>query len=156
MKHRVYIANTNEDFNKAKEIVLAYAKFLNADLSFQNFDDEMKAFDQMYDKPHGSMLLAEVSGEIVGAVGLRFFSKNVAEMKRMFVLPKCQGFGIGNTLMSAFIDQAKSLGYLSIKLDTIAELDKAIHLYKKYQFVSIDPYRYNPHPEAQFYELDIS
>ena len=157
MDYRVYTAESKDDFCKAKAIILAYADFLNADLSFQNFDSEMKSLDRMYGPTHnGCMLLAELSGDIVGTVGLRFLSEGVAEMKRMFVLPDFQGQGIGNTLMLSFIEKARELGYTSIKLDTIPELDKAIELYKKHRFTLTDPYCYNPHSQVQFYELKVS
>ena len=156
VNHKIFIAESESDFRNAKEMVLAYAEFLNADLSFQNFEGELKSFNIMYSSPKGSMLLAENSGNVVGAVGLRYLSEGVAEMKRMFVLPKFQGHGIGDALMSAFIKQACKLGYSSIKLDTIPELDKAIRLYKKHNFVQIKAYRYNPHPGVQYYELKIS
>lgn len=62
----------------------------------------------MYRQPTGSMILAE--------------------MKRMFVLPKFQCSGIDNILIIKFLAQAKKLGYSSVKLDTIQELDRAFSL----------------------------
>ena len=157
MDCRIYAAESESDFDKAKTIILAYADFLNTDLSFQDFDNEMKTLSAMYGaSSRGCMLLAELPDTIVGAVGLRFFSQGVAEMKRMFVLPEFQGQGIGSALMLAFINKARELGYQSIRLDTIPELGKAIELYKKHRFTLTDPYRYNPHPKAQFYELKVS
>lgn len=156
MEYTVFTAFTEKDFAKAKNIVLQYAEFLNADLSFQNFEAELSGFNIMYGPPKGSMILAEIGGAAIGAVGLRFLSEGVAEMKRMFVVPKYQGLGVGSALMVAFLEKAKVLGYRSVKLDTIPELDQAIKLYKKFGFKNIDPYCYNPHPEAQFFELLLS
>ena len=97
VKYQIITAESEIDFDKAKKIILAYAKFLNVDLSFQN-----------------------------------------------------QGLGFGDALMSRFIEVARQLGYLSITLDTVPELNKAVCLYKKYSFVPVAPYRYKPHPEACF------
>jgi ribosomal protein S18 acetylase RimI-like enzyme len=155
MDCRIVIAQTDEDFIKAKRVILAYADFLQADLSFQNFNYELDNLNVMYAMPRGCMLLLEYSEVVVGAVGLRCFTDGSAEMKRMFVYPEYQGLGLGDKLMTAFIAIARERGYASIKLDTIPELDKAVSLYKKYQFVAIDPYRYNPHPQALFYELKL-
>jgi ribosomal protein S18 acetylase RimI-like enzyme len=157
MNCRVFIAETDEDYDFAKGITLEYAKYLNVDLSFQSFDKELESFNEMYGFPKGCVVLVEYTGKIVGAVGLRFLSSGISEMKRMFVFPKFQGLGLGNALMTKLIEQAKVLGYGSIKLDTIPELDKAIGLYEKYNFLIIEPYCYNPHPETLFYyELKIS
>jgi len=135
--------------------VLAYAEYSGADLSFQNFQKELETFKETYGLPHGSMVVVEVAGKMVGVVGLRYLSDGIAEMKRMFVLPAFQGLGLGQAMLLAVIDQAKALGYQSIRLDTIPELDKAINLYRKFHFQPIAPYRFNPHPDAQFYELSL-
>jgi putative acetyltransferase len=146
MDSRIFLAETDEHYSLAKEMVLEYAKYLNVDLSFQNFDKELADFNNMYAFPKGCVILVECAGKIAGSVGLRFLSSGITEMKRMYVLPKFQGLGLGNALI---------LGYASIKLDTIPELDKAIELYKKHNFSLIESYCYNPHTEAQFYELKI-
>lgn len=155
MKHRIIIAESEDQFNSAQGIVAAYADYLGVDLSFQNFAGEMAGFSKMYGLPSGSMILLEVEGSIVGAVGLREFSNGVAEMKRMFILPQYQGCGFGNHLVSSFIERARQLNYRSIKLDTIPRLDKALNLYKKYGFQLIEPYRFNPDPETLYMELKL-
>ncbi len=155
MASKTTIAVTGEDYITAKQLVVDYANYLNTDLSFQHFDKELERFNTMYGLPSGCIILAEYADKIVGTVGLRFLSDGVAEMKRMFVYPQYHGLGIGSALMLRFIDQAKALGYRSIKLDTIPELDKAIKLYEKHGFTPIKAYCYNPHPEARFYERKL-
>jgi len=156
MNIRIFIAESKEHFEGTKKIIIAYSEFLGVDLSFQDFSKELEQLNVMYGQPTGSMILAEVSAEIVGAVGLRYLSNGVAEMKRLFVLPEFQGNGIGNILIVEFLAQAKKLGYNLVKLDTIPELDRAFSLYKKHGFESIEAYRFNPHPNAIFMERLIS
>lgn len=155
MNHRIFIADSDNDYVEAKKIIIAYSKFLGVDLSFQDFSKELEEPNVMYAFPTGCMVLAKVSGEVVGAVGLRHFSDGVAEMKRMFVVPEFQGSGIGNSLIIEFFAQAVNLGYKSVKLDTIPELDGALSLYKKHGFLPIEAYRLNPHPNAIFMEKKI-
>lgn len=149
-------ATTPAQYAAGKAIFTAYAGFLGMDLEFQGFAKEMATLDVMYGPPTGCLLLAKLGDEYIGAVGLREHEPDVAEMKRMFVLTRQQGTGAGKALMDAFIDKAKELGYRSIKLDSIKSLDKALMLYRKYGFREIGPYRYNPHPEAVFMELELS
>jgi len=156
MNCRIFIAESDEHFEDTKQIITAYSEFLGIDLSFQDFSRELEKLNVMYSRPTGSMILAEASGEIVGAVGLRHLCDGVAEMKRLFVLPKFQGNGLGHLLIVEFLVQAKKLGYKRVRLDTIPELDSALSLYKKYGFKSIEAYRFNPHPKAVFMELIIS
>ena len=86
--------------------------------------------------------------------GFRFrdFAPGIAEMKRMFVLPAFQGRGVGKALTGAFLETAREMGYRSVRLDSIRELDKALRLYQNLGFKEIEPYRFNPHPEAVFME----
>jgi GNAT superfamily N-acetyltransferase len=123
------------------------------DLEFQGFSQEMETLPDMYGAPKGCLLLAKQGQHYIGAVGLREHEPGVAEMKRMFVLTEYQGVGAGYVLIEAFIAKAKELGYRSIKLDSIKPLAKALALYRKLGFIEIEPYRYNPHPEAIFMEL---
>lgn len=155
MKYRISIAKTVDQYQSAKKLVVSYSDYLGVDLSFQNFDHEMASLSEMYGGLEGSMILLEVEGDPVGAVGLRYYSDGVAEMKRMFILPEFQGHGLGDALISEFIDQAKRMKYRCIRLDTIPRLDKALSLYKKYGFKFIDPYRLNPDSEAVFMELNV-
>ena len=48
------------------------------------------------------------------------------------------------------------MGYGSVRLDSVRELDKALRLYQAFGFKEIEPYRFNPHPEAVFMEYRIS
>jgi putative acetyltransferase len=153
MNISIEIAASPAQFEAGREIFTQYAGFLNLDLSFQGFTEEMASLSAVYGPPAGCLLLAQtVGGKCVGAVGLRKLETGVAEIKRMFVLPEYQGIGVGNALMEAFIPKAKELGYNSIKLDSIRSLDKALTLYRKFGFVEIESYRYNPFPDAVFME----
>jgi ribosomal protein S18 acetylase RimI-like enzyme len=53
------------------------------------------------------------------------------------------------------IDKAKSLGYSSIRLDTVPSMQAAQHLYSSLGFYDIEPYVYNPIDGARFMELRI-
>lgn len=106
--------------------------------------------------PKGALLLAKVEGAPVGAVGLREFEPGVAEMKRMYVLAGYHGRGIGKALTEALLAKAAEMGYRSVRLDTIRELDKALRLYQSLGFQEINAYRFNPHPEAVFMEYKLS
>jgi len=156
MNFRIFIAKSAEHFEDTKQIITAYSEFLGIDLSFQDFSRELEKLNVIYSLPTGSMILAEVSGEIIGGVGLRHLCDDVAEMKRLFVQPKFQGNGLGRLLIVEFLTQAKKLGYKWVRLDTIPELDSALSLYKKHGFKPIEAYRFNPHPNAVFMELAIS
>jgi GNAT superfamily N-acetyltransferase len=71
------------------------------------------------------------------------WSEGIAEMKRLYVQPRKRGMGIGKLLVEKVINQAKMIGYLQIRLDTIPGMDNAQALYRMIGFKEIPPYRYN-------------
>ena len=156
MQVSIEIAESSEQYEAGKRIFTEYAKFLGVDLEFQGFAEEMASLSTMYGHPAGCLLLARREGQYIGAVGLRELEPGIAEMKRMFVFPEHHGSGAGMALIEAFIAKAKELGYLSIKLDSVRSLGKALALYRKFGFVETEPYRYNPFPDAVFMERPVS
>ncbi|MBK1853215.1 GNAT family N-acetyltransferase [Marinobacter sp. 1-4A] len=156
MSVKIEVAETTKQFDAGSRLIRAYADFLGLDLEFQGFSSELASLPKMYGPPKGALLLATLEGIHVGAVGLREFEPGVAEMKRMYVLPDYHGMGVGKALTEAFLGQAREMGYGSARLDSIRELDKALRLYQDFGFREIEPYRFNPHPEAVFMEYKIS
>ncbi|WP_339804178.1 GNAT family N-acetyltransferase [uncultured Marinobacter sp.] len=155
MPVEIQVAETAEQFDDAGGLIRAYADFLGHDLEFQGFTAELASLPEMYGPPGGAMLVARIEGLAVGVVGLRHYEPHVAEMKRMYVLGEYSGMGIGRALTKAFLEKAREMGYHSVLLDSIPELDKALKLYRNIGFREIEPYRYNPHPDAVFMEYKI-
>jgi putative acetyltransferase len=70
----------------------------------------------------------------------------VCEMKRLYVRPAARGLGIGVALVEAIIGCAQELGYTEMKLDTLAGMQEAFALYKRFGFSEIAAYYHNPVP----------
>lgn len=147
---------TKEDYFLAKKLILEYVAWLRIDLSFQNFDAEMAALPEMYNEQNGGLFLAFKNDEAIGIAGLRRFSINESEVKRMFVKEDARGFGIGKLLLQKCIETARKAGYNKIKLDTADFMQTAIKLYIDNGFMEIPAYRYNPHEAARYFELDFA
>lgn len=139
-----------------RQLFTEYADSLNFDLSFQDFQTELDSLPGKYAPPGGAILLAFSDGKLAGCVAMRSLSKDISEMKRLFVRPQYRGCHIGRELALAIIGQARSAGYSAMRLDTIDTImESAIFLYRSLGFREIPSYCYNPLPGALFFELKL-
>ena len=150
-------ADSDNDYTVARELFIEYANTLNFDLCFQNFDNELAELPLMYHAPEGGIILVKEKGpdEFAGCVGIRKSDGRVAELKRMYIRPAHRHQGLGEHLLNLAIDLAKQLNYKKIRLDTMNSMTSAIKLYLGKGFKPVEPYRFNPHKDALFYELTL-
>ena len=129
-----------------------YADGLGIDLSFQDFEGELRSLPGEYAPPHGELLLAcSHAGNALGCVGMRpLDGAKVCEMKRLYVRTSARGSGIGRALVSAIIKAAEEFGYAEMKLDTLPWLDAALTLYRQFGFAEIAAYYDNPVPGVRY------
>lgn len=147
------IAETAEDYRNAAMLFQEYAAWLNIDLGFQHFEEELDALQTMYAKPEGGIILCQTTGGMIGCVGIRKINDDTAELKRMYIKPAFQNRGMGKQLLQKAIELACSLHYKSIRLDTLDHMTAAINLYKKFGFCEIPAYYHNPNKNALYFEL---
>jgi ribosomal protein S18 acetylase RimI-like enzyme len=124
----------------------AYAASLDVDLSYQDFEAEMRAMPGKYAPPAGELLLARrADGTPAGCVGLRPIApEGCCEMKRLYVAPEGRGFGLGQRLVVAVVREAERIGYREMRLDTLPSMAGALALYRKSGFETIAPYYDTP------------
>ena len=102
--------------------------------------------------PQGLLLLATVVGQPVGCIGLRPFPREgTCEMKRLYVRPAFRGGKLGRELAERLLDEARRLGYSSMRLDSYASLmQSAVGLYRKLGFREVSP---EPHGAGGRFDL---
>jgi ribosomal protein S18 acetylase RimI-like enzyme len=148
-------ATTPEHIAAVRTLFREYENFLNVDLCFQGFEDELAGLPGKYAPPEGALLLALQGADVCGCVALRKLEPGVCEMKRLFVRPKYRGLGLGQALAKAIIAEAVAKGYAAMRLDTLAQLTEAIQLYEHLGFQEIASYYDNPLPGVSYWELDL-
>ena len=144
-----YIADTRQLFRE-------YSAWLEIDLCFQNFEQELAQLPGDYEEPEGRLLLAFHEAKLAGCIALRKLDESTCEMKRLFVRGTFRGQGIGRNLIEMIIREAREIGYERMRLDTLPpKMNDAIALYQSFGFKDIPPYYDNPVPGAKFMELEL-
>lgn len=133
-----------------------YEKWIDLDLCFQGFEDELANLPGKYATPKGRLFLALADEKIAGCIALRKLEEEICEMKRLFVRQEFRSQNIGRLLIEKIISEAKALGYQKMRLDTYPQkMAKAVKLYESYGFQEIKPYYENPHKEILYLELTL-
>jgi ribosomal protein S18 acetylase RimI-like enzyme len=152
---KIVEANTKELVENAKELIREYAKSLEFDLEFQDFDKEIENFPGQYAFPRGCLYVALDENQPIGCVALRDLGQGICEMKRLYVKPCFRGLKAGKLLAEVVIKAAMDMGYDYMRLDTVPSMKHANMLYNNLGFKQIAPYRFNPIEGATFFELNL-
>lgn len=144
--------STDDEYASAVKLFEEYANWLNIDLRFQNFSEELQQVKSMYGHPKGCIILCREDSEFIACVAVRPKENNIAEIKRMYVKPEHQRKGIGMRLLEMSLGFAKQTGYEKVRLDTLNTMTPAMNLYLKNGFYTIPAYYYNPEPTAVYFE----
>ena len=160
-------ATTAEELDSVRTLVHAFmdwARQIYPDLqnltdeNFKTVEAELASLPGAYGPPTGRLLLAYYDGKAAGTVAMRDLGDRICEMKRMFVYEKFRGKGIGRALTMALINEARTLGYSHMRLDTGPRHYAAQGLYRSLGFQEIPPYYEVPEDfrsMSVFMELDL-
>jgi GNAT superfamily N-acetyltransferase len=146
--HQVESAEQKE---QAAALVREYLDWLNniiqADYGIE-FDVEAMVNSDLSDRvkfhpPFGRFYLASYGDQVAGVGCLKKLDEGVGEIQRMYVPPAFRGKGIGRAIVDRLIDDARSIGYRQLKLESLEFLEAAHSLYRSVGFREIDPYADN-------------
>jgi GNAT superfamily N-acetyltransferase len=132
-------ATTAEQIEQVRQLFRQYQAELP--LQYRFLDSELSALPGVYGPPLGKLLLATVSGQPVGCVGLRPFPlEGNCEMKRLYVRPIFRGGKLGKELADRVLQEARALGYRRLRLDTHPPtMQAALKMYRNLGFREISP-----------------
>jgi len=148
-------ATTPADVAHARALFLDYAAESKLDLCFQGFEEELAALPGKYAPPGGRLLMAREGELTAGCGALRELTEGVSEMKRLFVRPAFRKQGVGRLLAGRLIEEARRIGYETMRLDTLASMRAARALYESLGFRRIPAYYANPLAEVVYLELAL-
>ena len=151
----IVAATTPEDVEHVRTLLREYERSLDIDLAFQGFAQEVAALPGVYAPPRGRLLLAMDGDAAAGCVALRPITDDVCEMKRLYLRPSLRGKGAGRMLAGRIIDEARAIGYRTMRLYSLPAMKEAIALYEALGFRKIAPYYTNPVPGTVYLERTL-
>ncbi len=152
---RIIQARTPQQIALARGLFEEYAASLNVSLCFQGFTAELAGLPGLYAPPRGRLLLMMEQKEAAGCVALRPVNDQVCEMKRLFVRPEFRDRGVGRKLAKKAIQEARTIGYSTMRLDTLPQMKAAIGLYEALGFTRCPAYYETPLNETVFMQLAL-
>lgn len=150
------LVSAPDDLIAVRALLREYQAQVGVDLTYQNFEKEMRDLPGAYAPPRGRLLLARHADAPVGCVGLRDAGAGRAEMKRLFVRPSGRGLGVAKALVGRLIEEARSAGYDEMVLDTLPSMQAAQRLYEQWGFRDIPPYWDSPVAGTRYLGLRLS
>ena len=136
---------------QAGALIREYLEWLNERIQRDygiEFDVETMVASDLSDPgkfhpPDGCFYLARYGDDIAGVGCLKKLEEGIGEIQRMYVLPAFRGQGIGRAIVNRLIDDARTIGYRQLRLESLEFLQAAHSLYRSVGFQEIDPYADN-------------
>jgi len=152
------------EIKEAKRVIftVAFELFKGADtleesivkFSSQGKLSEMDDVQANYFNNSGTFLVTVDNGRIVGTGAIRFLKQDVCELKRMWLLSKYHGQGLGYRMMQELFSIARKKGYSTMRLETDPIVQsRAVLFYKRLGFYEIP--RYGDDPDDIGMELHL-
>lgn len=103
-----------------------------------DIDDPVKFYP-----PTGRFYLVRLGDAFVGVGCLKQLAPGVGEVQRMYIRPHARGAGAARLLVERLLEDARSLGYGTVRLESLRALNAAHQLYRSVGFVETEPYAAN-------------
>ncbi|MGC2237682.1 MAG: GNAT family N-acetyltransferase [Pyrinomonadaceae bacterium] len=132
----ISLLRTNSDNADFRALVA----LLDADLAVRDGDEH--GFYAQFNKIDKirEVVVAYEDEKAVGCGAFKEYEPNVAEIKRMFVLPESRGRGIAGEILKELETWSKELGFSQCILETGLKQPEAVRLYRKSGYEIIPNY----------------
>lgn len=149
------VSGPGRELEEVRALFADYARSLDYELCFDGLDKELAGLPGDYAPPRGRLWLARIKGQPAGCVALKPLPGDAVELKRLFVRSAYRHVGLGRALALLACEEAKKLGYLRVRLETVPRMREAVVLYRSMGFLEIPPYREKPLPGALYLERAV-
>ena len=105
------------------------------------FDPTTDHLFELFREPGSIYFIAAEENRLLGGGGIfpsQGLPAGTCELVKLYLLPDSRGMGLGAALMKRCISAAREMGYKSIYLESMPELNKAVGLYEQFGFTNLD------------------
>lgn len=105
------------------------------------FDPTTDHLFELFREPGSIYFIAAEENRLLGGGGIfpsQGLPAGTCELVKLYLLPDSRGMGLGAALMKRCISAAREMGYKSIYLESMPELNKAVGLYEQFGFTHLD------------------
>ena len=122
-------------------------------------EEEVKFLESRLSAERAAMIGAFIDSVLVGLTDFSPVSMTSKMRHRahfgISVLPEFENRGLGTLLLQTLIECAKNIGYEQLELEVVSNNHKAIHLYKKFSFITCGTIRHGfKHKNGSYSDLD--
>jgi len=126
---------TNADIPAIKELVYGVLNEYGLEPDPETTDADLEDIQASYFDRGGRFdVLVNEEDEIVGTVGLYNLGSEICELRKMYLQPSSRGRGHGKRILDFSIQNAHSMGFKRVILETASVLKEAIVLYERFGF----------------------
>ena len=108
---------------------------------FAIHDPEVAAMSAAYGGPRQAYFVVCHRGQVLGGAGVAELigaDVHTCELRKMYLLPRLRGFGVGRRLIAMCLQAAREFGYRRMYLETLTGMDQAQKLYLKAGFKPLE------------------
>ena len=128
---------------------------------FAIHDPEVDHMSAAYARPRAAFFVVTSGDRVLGGGGIAPLENGddqTCELRKMYFLPEARGRGVGAELLGQCLTAARSFGYATCYLETLARMDAARKLYARFGFRPLGaPLGNTGHFSCDsFYALDLT
>ncbi len=153
------ITAESQHLDKVRELFREYQTWLDADVCFQGFEEELANLPGDYAQPNGAIYLVIDGDQAIACSAIKPSANNPnkhAELKRLYVKATYRGKGLGRDIFQASMHGAQAMGYEAVVLETLPEKMKTAQiLYRAYGFQPVDNYLDNADQGVECFQFNF-
>ena len=125
----------NADVPAVKRLVFKVLREHGLRPSPHGTDADLRDIEASYWRQGGRFdVLIDTAGRILGTVGLKPVTPTTVELRKMYLDARIRGLGQGRRLLAHALQEARSLGFRRVELETASVLQQAVKLYERAGF----------------------